>query len=223
MGVGFAALFAAMMQSYFFNFMGQRLAARVRVLMMAALLRQEVGWYDDERNNSGVLTSKLSADAMAVKGQFGDTMGLITQNLVTLVAGFIIAGVYSWRMMLVVTACLPLLLVVVVIQTRLILSHVNNETETFATANQTASEAFASIRTVAAFNMEDQVADLYQEQLKEPTKSAKGRIFFAGLGFGFTQFVIFAIFCIAFWYAGVEVSQGHSSFVDVLKVSLLLY
>lgn len=35
--------------------------------------------YDEERNNSGVLTSKLSADALAVKGQFGDTMGMITQ------------------------------------------------------------------------------------------------------------------------------------------------
>jgi hypothetical protein len=40
---------------------------------------QEVGWYDEDRNSSGVLSSKLSADALAVKGQFGDTMGLLTQ------------------------------------------------------------------------------------------------------------------------------------------------
>lgn len=59
--------------------MGQRLAYRVRILMMRALLRQEVGWYDQEKNSSGVLTSKLSTDALAVKGQFGDTMGLLTQ------------------------------------------------------------------------------------------------------------------------------------------------
>jgi hypothetical protein len=38
-----------------------------------------VGWYDQDRNSSGVLTSKLSSDALAVKGQFGDTMGLLTQ------------------------------------------------------------------------------------------------------------------------------------------------
>ena len=46
---------------------------------LPACLLQEVGWYDEDRNNSGVLTSKLSADALAVKGQFGDTMGLLTQ------------------------------------------------------------------------------------------------------------------------------------------------
>jgi hypothetical protein len=40
---------------------------------------QEVGWYDEDRNSSGVLTSKLSADALSVKGQFGDTMGMLTQ------------------------------------------------------------------------------------------------------------------------------------------------
>lgn len=40
---------------------------------------QEVGWYDEDRNASGVLASKLSSDALAVKGQFGDTMGLLLQ------------------------------------------------------------------------------------------------------------------------------------------------
>ena len=100
-GIGFAAFFACILQTYCFNFMGQKLGRRVRVMMMHALLRQDVGWYDDDTNSSGVITSKLSSDALAVKGQFGDTMGLITQNIVTLIAGYAIAGVYSWRMMLV--------------------------------------------------------------------------------------------------------------------------
>jgi len=77
MGLGLGTLVAAMAQSFCFNFMGQRLGARVRVLMLRALLRQEIGWYDDDRNSSGVLASKLSADALAVKGQFGDTMGML--------------------------------------------------------------------------------------------------------------------------------------------------
>ena len=46
---------------------GQKLARRVRLLMLRALMRQEVGWYDRQENSSGVLASKLNADAMAVK------------------------------------------------------------------------------------------------------------------------------------------------------------
>jgi hypothetical protein len=48
-------------------------------MMMGALMRQEIGWYDEEKNSSGVLATKLSSDSLAVKGQFGDTMGLLTQ------------------------------------------------------------------------------------------------------------------------------------------------
>jgi ATP-binding cassette, subfamily B (MDR/TAP), member 1 len=222
-GIGFAAFFACILQTYCFNFMGQKLGRRVRVMMMQALLRQDVGWYDDDKNNSGVITSKLSADALAVKGQFGDTMGLITQNMVTLIAGYAIAGVYSWRMMLVVTAVMPVLIAAVVIQSKLIISFLSGERETYATANATASEAFVSIRTVAAFGMEGQVARLYAQQLTEPTKSSKGRIISSGLGFGFFQLVIFGIFSLAFWFAGEEVSAGRSSFVDVLKAFFSIF
>jgi ATP-binding cassette subfamily B (MDR/TAP) protein 1 len=222
-GIGFAAFFACILQTYCFNYMGQKLGRRVRVMMMTALLRQDVGWYDDDRNNSGVITSKLSADALAVKGQFGDTMGLITQNMVTLIAGYAIAGVYSWRMMLVVTAVMPILIAAVVIQSKLIISFLSGERETYATANSTASEAFGSIRTVAAFGMEGQVARLYAQQLEEPTRSSKGRIISSGLGFGFFQLVIFGIFSLAFWFAGEEVSSGRSSFVDVLKAFFSIF
>lgn len=55
------------------------LPAAIAVLPAACCRLQEVGWYDEDRNSSGVLASKLSSDALAVKGQFGDTMGLLTQ------------------------------------------------------------------------------------------------------------------------------------------------
>ena len=222
-GIGFGALIAAVAQSYSFNFMGQRLGRRVRVLMMKALLRQEVGWFDDERNSSGVLTSKLSADALAVKGQFGDTMGLLTQNLVTCIASFIIAGINSWRMMLVVTSCLPILIISVVIQNMFMLKSGTEEEESFAQANATAAEAFNSARTVAAFGMEDQVAALYRRSLEDPTKEARKRNNYAGLGFGSSQFVVFGVYALAFWYMGLDITRGYSSFEDALKAFMAIF
>ena len=168
--------------------------------MMRALLRQEVGWFDDERNSSGVLTSKLSADALAVKGQFGDTMGLLTQNLVTLIAGYIIAAVNSWRITLVTSATFPLLIGAAYVQNSMMLTASSGEDEKFAIANATASEAFSSARTVTAFGMENQVAKLYERSLAEPTGDAKKRANYAGLGFGVSQFVMFSVYAMAFWY-----------------------
>jgi hypothetical protein len=41
----------------------------------------------------------------------------------------------------------------------------------------TASESFSSIRTVAAFSMEDQIQELYRDLLKAPAKAAKKTAF----------------------------------------------
>jgi hypothetical protein len=32
------------------------------------MLRQEVGWFDDERNSVGILCARLSGDAASVQG-----------------------------------------------------------------------------------------------------------------------------------------------------------
>ena len=48
---------------------------------------------------------------------------------------------------------------------------VQTESE-FASANVTASESFSSIRTVAAFSMESQIQDLYNDLLTAPAKAA---------------------------------------------------
>ena len=223
MGGGFAALIGAFLQSYSFNYMGQRLARRIRVLMIKALLRQEVGFYDDEKNSSGTLTSKLASDALAVRGQFGDTMGLLVQNVVTLLAGFIIAGINSWRMMLVVTAIIPVLAVATTIQTKVMIAHSNEEEGLFAGANQTASEAVTSIRTVSSFCMENQVANLYQRTLRHPTKESKKTANWAGLGFGFSQFILFSCYALAFWYMGLEISRGISTFGESIKAFFAVF
>lgn len=45
--------------------MGQRLARQLRGRLFAAILNQEVGWFDAEEHNSGQLGSRLSTGALA--------------------------------------------------------------------------------------------------------------------------------------------------------------
>lgn len=51
-----------------FSLSGEILTARLRKLTFAAMLRQEVAWFDEERNAVGALCSKLSGDASAIQG-----------------------------------------------------------------------------------------------------------------------------------------------------------
>ena len=51
-----------------FTVAGEHLTLRMRKLAFAAMLKQEMGWFDHPKNNTGALCSRLSADAAAIQG-----------------------------------------------------------------------------------------------------------------------------------------------------------
>ena len=40
----------------------------------------------------------------------------------------------------------------------------------------------------------------------------------SGLGFGFSQFAVFSVYALAFWYGGQLMKRGEMDFAQVLKV-----
>ncbi|KAJ4452140.1 hypothetical protein ANN_03658 [Periplaneta americana] len=56
------------LQMHLFSLAGVRLTARLRVAAFSAMLRQEIGWFDEEKNGVGILCARLSGDAASVQG-----------------------------------------------------------------------------------------------------------------------------------------------------------
>ena len=67
-----------------------------------------MGWYDQVENSSGAISARLSTDTLSIRGAVGDQLGLIMQNLVTIIAAYVIAFSAGWKMTLVITAVVPL-------------------------------------------------------------------------------------------------------------------
>ena len=51
-----------------FTVSGERLTLRLRSETFHAILKQEIGWFDDQRNSTGALVTRLSNDAAQVEG-----------------------------------------------------------------------------------------------------------------------------------------------------------
>ena len=51
-----------------FTVAGENLTSRLRSLGFKAMLRQEIGWFDDQKNSTGALTTRLANDASQVQG-----------------------------------------------------------------------------------------------------------------------------------------------------------
>jgi ATP-binding cassette subfamily B (MDR/TAP) protein 1 len=81
----------AALQGWCFGVMGQRLATRLRTLVLKSLLRQEAAFFDRPENASGALMSTLAGDAASVRGAVGDRLGVLFTMLSCIVASFTIA------------------------------------------------------------------------------------------------------------------------------------
>lgn len=61
----------------------------------------------------------------------------------------------------------------------------------FDAPNQTAAECFSAIRTISAFNAGVYVTDMYRKQLQAPTAAIGKTAQVSGLGFAFSQGIMF--------------------------------
>jgi ABC-type multidrug transport system fused ATPase/permease subunit len=51
-----------------FGIAGERLTMRLRKMAFAAILRQEIAWFDKSENSTGSLCARLSSDAANIQG-----------------------------------------------------------------------------------------------------------------------------------------------------------
>ncbi|AQK46563.1 ABC transporter B family member 19 [Zea mays] len=96
-GTGIYAVVAYLVQHYFFSIMGENLTTRVRRMMLSAILRNEVGWFDEEENNSSLVAAHLAVDAADVKSAIAERISVILQNMTSLMTSFVVGFIIEWK------------------------------------------------------------------------------------------------------------------------------
>ncbi|GAA0153006.1 ATP-binding cassette [Lithospermum erythrorhizon] len=205
-----------------FGIMGERLTLRVREKMFSAILRNEIGWFDDVSNTSSMLASRLESDATLLRTVVVDRSTILLQNFGLVVTSFIIAFILNWRLTLVVMATYPLIISGHISEKLFMKGYGFDLNKAYLKANMFAGEAVSNIRTVAAFCSERKVLDLYSRELVEPAKRSFTRGQIAGLFYGVSQFFIFSSYGLALWYGSVLMGKELSSFKSVMKSFMVL-
>ncbi|KAJ0053668.1 hypothetical protein Pint_03486 [Pistacia integerrima] len=205
-----------------FGIMGERLTLRVREMMFSAILRNEIGWFDDINNSSSILASRLESEASLLRTIVVDRSSILLQNVGLVVASFIIAFILNWRLTLVVIATYPLIISGHISEKIFMQGYGGNLSKAYLKANMLAGEAVSNIRTVAAFCSEEKVLDLYARELVEPSRRSFTRGQIAGLFYGISQFFIFSAYGLALWYGSVLMGKELASFKSVMKSFMVL-
>uniref|UniRef100_A0A668AU52 ATP-binding cassette, sub-family B (MDR/TAP), member 11a n=1 Tax=Myripristis murdjan TaxID=586833 RepID=A0A668AU52_9TELE len=210
--------FSQFVQGYAFSWSGELLTRRLRKMGFQAMLRQEIGWFDDPRNSPGALTTRLATDASMVQGATGPQIGMTVNSLTSIGASFIIAFYFSWKLTLVIICFLPLIALSGVFQAKMLTGFANDDKKAMEAAGQVSSEAFANIRTIAGLGKESAFVESYEQQLESPHRSATKRGVIYGICFGFARCVIFMAYAASFRYGGHLVSSENLHYVIVFRV-----
>ncbi|KAJ3243519.1 hypothetical protein HDU78_000400 [Chytriomyces hyalinus] len=215
-GIGAFIFFS--LQFYGFEMAGAALTHRLRLMTFKSMIRQEVGFYDDERHSLGALTSRLAIDAARVGDLITKVWADATQLVITAVCGITIGLVFSWKLTLIVLLVSPFMVVASYYESRVRMGFEDSTKKAYEESGTIAAEAFKEIRTVAALTRESYFQDKFSANLERPHQLALKKAREASLGNGVGQ--AFGQFASAVgFYAGVKlVEAGEVDFGSVFKV-----
>ncbi|CAL5387835.1 unnamed protein product [Camellia sinensis] len=221
-GVSSAALLFNTLQHFFWDVVGENLTKRVREKMLAAVLKNELAWFDQEENDSSRIAARLALDANNVRSAIGDRISVIMQNSALMIVACTAGFVLQWRLALVLIAVFPVVVAATVLQKMFMQGFSGDLEAAHAKATQLAGEAVANVRTVAAFNSELKIVSLFTNNLETPLRRCfwKGQI--AGSGYGIAQFALYASYALGLWYASWLVKHGISDFSKTIRVFMVL-
>ncbi|PPS06507.1 hypothetical protein GOBAR_AA14128 [Gossypium barbadense] len=135
--MGIVTVVANFLQHFYFGIMGEKMTERVRRMMFSAMLRNEIGWFDNEENSPDNLSMRLANDA--------------TFDSAAVIVAILIGMLLHWRLALVAFATLPVLAVSAFAQKLWLAGFSKGIQEMHRKASLVLEDAVRNIYTVVAF------------------------------------------------------------------------
>ncbi|MBA0726295.1 hypothetical protein Golax_002133 [Gossypium laxum] len=214
--MGIVTVVANFLQHFYFGIMGEKMTERVRRMMFSAMLRNEIGWFDNEENSPDNLSMRLANDATFVRAAFSNRLSIFIQDSAAVIVAILIGMLLHWRLALVAFATLPVLAVSAFAQKLWLAGFSKGIQEMHRKASLVLEDAVRNIYTVVAFCAGNKVMDLYRLQLKKILKQSFFHGMAIGFAFGFSQFLLFACNALLLWYTALSVKR-HIDLPTALK------
>lgn len=198
---------------------GIRISAAIRLAYLKALFAQPISVLDKMPPGSaaGIITGQANLLQIGIS----EKMVNFFESVALLIASFIIAFVYSWRLTL---ACTSLLLFILIVYGAIVPFMVKfQKSKDFADEKSSAiaSEVFSSARMIAACGAEGKVAKRFGGWVEESRRRGLKLGPILGLQMAPFFFALFADFALTFWFGIRLYIQGHIQSVGTVLIVLM--
>ncbi|RDW84701.1 hypothetical protein BP6252_02291 [Coleophoma cylindrospora] len=222
--LAFVQLISYIAQGICFAFCSERLIHRVRDRAFRTMLRQDIEFFDKEENTAGALTSFLSTETTHVAGLSGVTLGTLLSVITTLVAAIVVSIAVAWKLALVCTATVPVLLGCGFFRFWLLAKFQQNAKKAYEKSASYACEATSAIRTVASLTREKDVLENYKQSLAIQAKKSLKSVLQSSLLYAASQSFMFLCIALGFWYGSQRIASGeYTMFQFFLAFSSIIF
>ena len=194
---------------YFVSLLGEKVVADLRSQLYAHLITLGAGFHD--RNRSGELVSRLTADSELLRSVIGSTMSVALRSSVTVVGSLVMLLVTSPRLAAWSLLGIPLAVLPIILGARRLRGISRDSQDRIADANSLAAETLGAVRTVQAHAREPYERGRFDHALGDAIRAARRRIAAQSLVTASAIVLVFGAIVGVLWLGAHDVIAGRLS------------
>ncbi|KAI1288222.1 ABC transporter-like protein [Xylaria venustula] len=189
-----------------FRMLSLRISSALRLVYIKALLELPVSLLDTQP--PGQIAAIITTTANTLQIGISEKLAIVIQTLSSVVTALIVAYTHSWKLSLVTSSGLLLITICYCITIPFLVRNMKQVEDANIKASAVASEAFASIRMVAAFGAERKTVERYREWVDEAGRRGLRLSGIIAVQQATIYFSVYSTFALAFWFA-VKLLNNH--------------
>lgn len=211
--------FAAFVQNYHLNYVGEKIVVDIRQELYAHLQFLSIRFYSDRR--VGELVSRISSDVTVVRTILTGNISTLLQQSLTLLGSIVIMFWLNWRLTLFIVVLMPIIVGLGFVLGSAIRRMSTRVQDEIAGATVVAEEVFQNIREVKSFVRENYEINRYNRAIEVAFRAAVRLLTVRSIFGPIIGFFAFGGLALILWFGGREVLDGRLSAGEL--IAFLIY
>ncbi|XLY90215.1 ABC transporter transmembrane domain-containing protein [Ectopseudomonas mendocina] len=204
-----ALAFGTYTRFYLVSWIGERVVADIRRRVFDHLIELHPGFY--ESNRSSEIQSRLTADTTLLQSVIGSSLSMALRNLIMLIGGSVLLVITNPKLSGIVLLALPLVVAPILLFGRRVRALSRQSQDRVADVGSYVGEVLGQIKTVQAYNHQDEDKRRFGESAEAAFDVARKRI--AQRSWLITVVIVLVLGAVGvmLWVGGMDVIAGRIS------------
>ncbi|WP_460045111.1 ABC transporter transmembrane domain-containing protein [Pseudomonas sp. S2_H01] len=194
---------------YLVSWIGERVVADLRKQVFDHLVSLHPGFY--ENNRSSEIQSRLTADTTLLQSVIGSSLSMFLRNALMVIGGVILLFFTNPKLTSIVVIALPLVIAPILIFGRRVRSLSRESQDRVADVGSYVSEALGQIKTVQAYNHQEQDRQRFAQTAEDAFDTARKRILQRSWLITLVIVLVLGAVGVMLWVGGMDVIAGQIS------------